>query len=772
MVLIISFGATGTAFAQSQGESGDTAERPSYAAMADLLEDEQSRQRLIDELRRLATEPEAGEAPPAPAAEAAEPAAGQPSLPRRIASTTQAFAEELGERLGAATAAITALTSADAADRDVDFAAVASVATRLALVVVATVVLFFVLRALARPLFARCGRWAARDGGRSMLRRLAAVTTCLLVDLAAVALAGVGGYALALFVLGERGSLDAASSLFINAFVLIEAFKALLRMIFAARYDSLRLFPVSAHAAGYWNSWLARLSGFIGYGLLVVVPIVTANVSAALGQLVSLAVMVIAFVYALVVILKNRTWVRERLEARANQALMGVTGVAQRLLARTWHVLAIAYFAVLLVVSQLRPADALPFMMRATLETLVAVAVGLLVSRALTQRSRRRIELSADLHRRLPMLEKRLNAYVPNALKVARAVILVAVVLVVLNAWEVFDLAAWLASEAGMGLVMMFVRVLLILAIAGLLWMAVASGIEHRLSPETGSGEPSAREKTLLTLFGNALAIVFITITAMIMLSQIGINIGPLIAGAGVLGLAIGFGAQKLVQDVITGVFIQIENAMNTGDVVTVAGVSGTVERLTVRSAGIRDLSGTYHVIPFSSVDTVANYMRGYAYHVGEYGIAYREDVDEAVEHLEAAFEELRADPAWAKEILDDLEVSGVTALADSSVNIRVRIMTTPGNQWAVGRAYNRVVKQHFDRAGIEIPFPHLTLYFGQDKDGSAPPANVAVAQGGPGYDELMTAAERGREPQAGDDDAAAAKTPPPKQQDMPQGEG
>ena len=239
---------------------------------------------------------------------------------------------------------------------------------------------------------------------------------------------------------------------------------------------------------------------------------------------------------------------------------------------------------------------------------------------------------------------------------------------------------------------------------------------------------PTARAKTLLTIFRNAAAIALIIMTVMIVLAEIGVNIGPLLAGAGVLGLAIGFGAQKLVQDVITGVFIQMENAINAGDIVTAGGITGTAEKLTIRSLGLRDLSGTYHMIPFSAVDTVSNFMREFAYHVGEYGVAYRENTDEVIVHLREAFAELMADPEQREKILiDELEVHGVTALADSSVNIRVRIKTLPGTQWGVGRAYNRLVKQHLDAAGIEIPFPHMTIYFGQDKDGSAPPAPLKM---------------------------------------------
>jgi small conductance mechanosensitive channel len=194
-----------------------------------------------------------------------------------------------------------------------------------------------------------------------------------------------------------------------------------------------------------------------------------------------------------------------------------------------------------------------------------------------------------------------------------------------------------------------------------------------------------------------------------------------------VLGLAIGFGAQKLVQDIITGVFIQFENAINEGDVVTVASITGTVEHLTIRSVGLRDVQGVYHIIPFSSVDSVSNFMRGYSYHVAEIGIAYRENIDEAKALMHEAFDELRQDPELGREIVEPLDWHGLTQFADSAVVLRARIKTRPGKQWAVGRAYNAIIKRIFDEHGVEIPFPHVTLYFGQDKDGTAVPMHTIV---------------------------------------------
>ena len=295
------------------------------------------------------------------------------------------------------------------------------------------------------------------------------------------------------------------------------------------------------------------------------------------------------------------------------------------------------------------------------------------------------------------------------------------------DTWRLVDLAAWLETNAGRSVLGAVSALLGIGIIAIGIWVVAASWIEDRLNPDTGSGAPGAREKTLLALFRNALAIAIITLTGMVALAEIGINIGPLIAGAGVIGLAVGFGAQKLVQDIITGVFIQLEDAIHADDFITAAGISGTVERLSIRSVGLRDLSGTLHIVPFSSVDTVSNYTRDFGYHLGVYEVAYRENIGDVVEHLQRAYERLTGDGEIGPEVTGPLEVDGVTALAESSVKVRVRIRTTAGMQWAVGRAYNRCVKEVFDKAGIAIPFPHMTLYFGEDKAGNAPPAHVAL---------------------------------------------
>jgi small conductance mechanosensitive channel len=234
---------------------------------------------------------------------------------------------------------------------------------------------------------------------------------------------------------------------------------------------------------------------------------------------------------------------------------------------------------------------------------------------------------------------------------------------------------------------------------------------------------------TLMPLLRNVLRVTIAVIASLIVLSEIGINIGPLLAGAGVAGLAIGFGAQKLVQDVINGMFIIIEDTVAVGDVVRVAGHIGLCEGLTIRTITLRDLSGTVHTVPFSDVTTVENLTKEFSFAVMDVGVAYREDTDAVIEILHQVAEELRAEPEYGAVMLEPLEVLGVDQFADSAVVIKVRIKTLPIKQWMVKREFNRRMKKAFDANGIEIPFPHATLYFGEDKQGDAPPAQVVLRE-------------------------------------------
>src|SRR3569833_1549682 len=214
-------------------------------------------------------------------------------------------------------------------------------------------------------------------------------------------------------------------------------------------------------------------------------------------------------------------------------------------------------------------------------------------------------------------------------------------------------------------------------------------------------------------------------VTAMLVLSEVGISSAPILAAAGVLGIAIGFGAQSLVKDYFTGLFLLLENQIRQGDVVEVAGKGGLVEEMTLRYIRLRDYEGSVHYIPNGHVDTVTNRSRGFAYAVIDVGVAYREDVDEIYGLMREVATGLRADPELGGKIVDDLEIAGVDQWGDSAVVIRCRFKVMPLEQWGVRREFLYRLKKAFDAAGVEIPFPHLTVYAGQNKDGSAPPLRL-----------------------------------------------
>ena len=702
-----------------------------HQRLADLLEDDAARAALIEQLRKLGDDASAD----ALAAETPES-----SIAARVADFSQRVAQgtvrETRNAVDSVGDAWNRLLSADPQ-------ALAWLVGEFALLVVVTLVAFRLLSIAAGFIFRALDRSAAAYSGPSAIvwvRRALAIAGATLTDLATIVLAGAAGYAVALFVLGTAGELRPQESFFLNAFLVVEALRAVLRLVFSRHGEHLRVLPAGSEETAYWYAWASRMVFFIGYGLLLLVPLINHFVTAELGRAVAIVIMLTALLRAAVIVMQNRARTRAALEVLGERMASPFARVSLAIGARIWHVVAIIYLAAILVTSILYPEEALPFMLAASGQTIVAVVVGIALAALLTQVILRRIRIGDELRAKFPLLEARLNAYVPTALKIARFLILAVVLAFIVDAWTPFDLGAWVASDAGAGLIGRLFSVALIVVLALLVWLVIASWIEFRLNPDAGAA-PNPRARTLLTIFRNAVAIALVVVTSMVVLAEIGINIAPLLAGAGVLGLAIGFGAQKLVQDVITGVFIQLERVIDVGDTVTAGGITGTVERMTIRSLGLRDLSGTYHLLPFSSVDTVSNYNRDFAYHVGEYGIGYREDTDEAIAHLRAAFGELLQDPALRGQIIgDQLEVHGVTALADSAVNIRVRIKTLPGSQFPIGRAYNRLVKRHFDAAGIEIPFPHMTLYFGEDKQGKAPPAWLKLlgAEGG----DLLAAGE------------------------------
>jgi small conductance mechanosensitive channel len=229
----------------------------------------------------------------------------------------------------------------------------------------------------------------------------------------------------------------------------------------------------------------------------------------------------------------------------------------------------------------------------------------------------------------------------------------------------------------------------------------------------TSLGEAEKRVGTLGRICRSVLYLVTVTIAGMMVLDRIGLDIKPILAGAGIVGLAVGFGAQNLVKDIISGLFFIIENRIRVGDVAILNGTGGLVEQVNLRTTVLRALDGTVHVFPNGSIDSLSNMTHDFSYYLFNVGVAYKEDTDRVTAVLQEIGQGMLEDDAFKDFILEPLEILGVDQFADSAVVIKARIKTVPIKQWLVGREMNRRIKKRFDEEGIEIPFPHRTFYFG-----------------------------------------------------------
>lgn len=312
---------------------------------------------------------------------------------------------------------------------------------------------------------------------------------------------------------------------------------------------------------------------------------------------------------------------------------------------------------------------------------------------------------------------------VRSPIRVTRAVVFVAaLVLAIPAALQAAGVALPGYLDDGLGLqrvVQSGPRVLVVALVAYLLMRGIALGTarwEQLLGQDThvGEVERAKRARTVGSLVRNVLTAIVLSLAGLTILREFGVDIMPVVTGAGILGLAVGFGAQTLVRDVISGFFLIFENHLRVGDVAEIEGTGGIVEAINLRTTVLRDLEGTVHVFPNGSFSRVSNRTKEFSYYVVDVGVAYKEDTDRVCEVLRAVAEDLQRDPAYSPSILAPLEVLGVDAFADSQVTIKVRIKTIPLKQWEVGRELRRRIKQAFDRHGIEIPFPHLSVYFGE----------------------------------------------------------
>jgi len=260
------------------------------------------------------------------------------------------------------------------------------------------------------------------------------------------------------------------------------------------------------------------------------------------------------------------------------------------------------------------------------------------------------------------------------------------------------------------------IRIAIILAASFLLTRA-GHALIRRIERSVEDDDPDTlsdaekRARTLGRILRQVVSIAIWVLAGVTILGELGVSIGPLLAGAGIAGVAVGFGAQSLVKDVISGFFLLLENQFRVGDVVSLAGVTGQVEAVNLRTTVLRDAEGTVHVVPNGTISVVSNRTRGWSRAIVDVGVAYREDTDRCYETLRRVGAEIEKDPLFGPKLVAPFEYPGVEQLGESAVVLRTMVQTRPGEQWMVARELRRRIKKAFEESGIEIPFPHRKLY-------------------------------------------------------------
>lgn len=671
--------------------------KAAYSALADVLENDTSRKELIEQLRTVAATPPQDPVPKISPPEVVE----QKTVLENVTDVGRHYGDALSARFAQLYRNL--IGSPHKPFNPQTFNNAASHFLMLAALVFA---FYWLARLCAWPLYLKMGQWGRKKNREksSWFHLPLMIAGAFIIDLLLLALTLFVGQVLSDNLHAGNRTIAFQQSLFLNAFALIEFFKALLRLLFCPRVADLRPFSIRDESAKYWALRLSILSGLIGYGLLVAVPIISNQVNVQIGALANVLIMLCITVWALYLIFHNKKAITDSLLHLADRSL-SFFSLFIRAFSMVWHWLASAYFIVLCFFSLFDPGNSLKFMMGATFNSLAIIGIAAFVSGLLSRWISKTITLSPQVQRNYPELQKRVNGWLSTSLKVARFLTVCVSIMLLLNAWGLFDFWNWLHNGAGEKTVDILIRIALILFFSAVGWTLLASLIENRLVSDIhGRPLPSARARTLLTLFRNALAVIISTITIMILLSEIGVNIAPLLAGAGALGLAISFGSQTLVKDIITGIFIQFENGMNTGDLVTIGPLTGTVERMSIRSVGVRQDTGAYHIIPWSSITTFANFVRGIGSVVANYDVDRHEDAEKAKQALRAAVEELMEMDDIRGLVIGEPSFAGIVGLTNTAFTLRVSFTTQPLKQWTVRFALDSMVKKHFDIADVRAP--------------------------------------------------------------------
>jgi small-conductance mechanosensitive channel len=487
----------------------------------------------------------------------------------------------------------------------------------------------------------------------------------------------------------------------VNAYVLSQTVICITRVLVSS--GPLSLWTVEGETAAYAEIWITRIVTIAVFGVAL------ANVSLLLGlyragyaAIVRLVMLVVHLLFVVIILQCRRPIARL---IRGGEGQTGVTALSRDRIASFWHYPAIAVVLALWVIWALNIRNGYALLLQYFAGTIAIIAICRLTTMIALGGIDRLFRINPEFIQRFPGLEIRANRYLPLLRRIMSAVIGFVGFVALLELWGVDAIVWFYSGQIGARLLSAALTIGATGLVAAVVWETSNAFIDRQLVRLTRDGHlvRAARLRTFMPMLRTALLCVVIAVVGLTALSEIGVNVAPLLAGAGIVGIAIGFGSQKLVQDLITGLFLLLENAVQVGDYVTVSGLAGVVENLSIRTIRLRAGDGSIHIIPFSAVTSVTNTSRGVGNAAVSINVAYKEDTDRVGKLLKEIAAEMRREPEYRDLIRSDPDLWGVDKVDGAVVSIVGQIPCTDGGRWKVQREFNRRMKRRFLECGIEI---------------------------------------------------------------------
>lgn len=503
--------------------------------------------------------------------------------------------------------------------------------------------------------------------------------------------------------------------------------------LLAPRSPSLRLLSLTDGFARYSYVWLRRFIMIVAFSYVVFHNQLLLQIPGAIYGTIERLIGFIVAVMAIVLVLQNRkpvaNWLKGNGAAKGDGQVHAAVATTRYLIAEIWPLFAVFYVISTYLIWALDIPGGFALLLRGALVTTFLLAIARPLAYGVHRFLGQNVDIGLTYRRRYPAFERRINRYLALLRRFVISLIYFGITLALVHVWGI-DLFGWISSLFSDAFWDKTRKIGWMLLITVLIWELVSTLIENYLEASDKAGnklERSGRARTVLPLLRTVLFVVIAIVVALTSFSTLGVDVTPMLAAAGVVGIAVGFGSQKLVQDVIGGMFILFQDTIAVGDFIEVAGHEGLVEKLTLRTVHMRDLVGVAHVVPISEVTTIKNYTKGYSCADLTITAAYKEDIDQVLNVISEVGEDLRTGSEFGSDILQPIEVLGLDEFGDSAVVFKARIRTKKMRHLPVRRAFNRLLKLRFDELGIEIPFPHQTIFFGEGKSGNTVPAKIEI---------------------------------------------